>query len=235
MKCATSALHHHLDAHPDVAMSRLKELNFFNGPERPPSPDPSTWWVDGQWHRGLEWYAAQFDPCFAARGESSPAYTSPSYPWTAARMARVLPDVRLLYLVRDPFERALSQYAHHRADGTEQRPPEAALLDPRSQYVARSRYAERLAPYLDHFDASQLLVVVQERLLGDPSQQMARVYAHVGVDPHWRDVRVGERVNTGGPVPAVGEDLRRRFESLVRDDIGRLRDLIGDPVEEWRT
>src|SRR5215212_4374512 len=166
MKCATTALHDYLDAHPDITMSRPKELNFF-------SESPT---------RELGWYAAHFEPRSKLRGESSPGYTSPSFPDAAARMASAAADVRLLYLVRDPVERALSQYRHHLRDRTEARPLEEAVLDPNSQYIARSRYFERLQPFLQHFDPAQIQVVVQERLLADRHHVMADVYRHVGAE-----------------------------------------------------
>lgn len=233
MKCATSALHAFLDAHPQVAMSPLKELNFFNGPERAPHPREDRWWVEGQWHRGVGWYSRQFDPSADARGEASPAYTSPSYPWTAERIAAVLPEARLLYLVRDPVDRAVSQYAHHHRDRTEPRGPAEALLDPGSQYVARSRYVDRLQPYLRHFRREQVHVVVQERLLRDPRSAMAGVYAHVGVDPDWQGDVLQRRVNAGERPDDLPDDVRRRFRNLVADDTERLTRLVDDDLEEW--
>lgn len=237
MKCGTSALHTYLAAHPDIAMSRLKEVNFFFGPSaRPPGP-PDTWWLHGQWHRGPAWYAAQFDAGRPVRGESSPGYTDPAHPEVPGRMARLLPDVRLVYLVRQPFERAVSQYRHHVRDGTEPRPLEEALLDEDSQYLARSRYAERIAPFLEHFRRDQLLVVVQERLLADRRGELRRVYAHLGVDPeHWhpdlmRRVHVGD--GAGGAPGDAPDGLRRRFEELVDDDLQHLRRLVGDDLAEW--
>lgn len=235
MKCATSALHEYLDAHPDIAMSDPKELNFFNGPEEPPHDDPDTWWLTGQWHRGLEWYADQFDPRAPVRGESSPAYTSPTFPEVAPRMASVVPEVRLLYLVRDPVDRAVSQYAHHRRDGAEVRPVEEALLDPGSQYVARSRYVERLEPFLDRFDREQIRVVVQERLFHDRKTEMAEVYRHVGVDPGWRDERLEREFHVGGDRPEIDRGLRKAVLGQVRDDVERLKDLLDDDLKEWET
>lgn len=235
MKAGTSALHAYLGAHPQVAMSRTKELNFFNGPDRAPSGDPSHWWVNGQWHRGLAWYATQFDPTATARGEASPAYTSPTFPEVAARMAEVLPDVRLLYAVREPFARALSQYAHHRRDGAERRTPEEALLDEGSHYLARSRYVERLRPFLDLFARDQLHVVVAERLLRHRDDEMRRVFTHVGVDPVAVDSSSMRRlVHRGDAAPATAPDLRTQFRRRVADDVEELRDLLGDPLEEWR-
>jgi hypothetical protein len=235
MKCATSAVHEYLDAHPAIAMSRVKELNFFNGPEVAPHGDAGSWWRRGQWHRGLGWYAAQFDPRAPVRGESSPAYTSPTCPEVPARMASVLPEARLVYLVRDPFERALSQFAHHRRDGTEPRPVAEALLDPGSEYVARSRYFERVEPFLTRFDRRQLHIVVQERLARRREQELAALYRHVGVDEDWRCERQQRRVHVGAGRPDVPAGLRAEFEDRVRDDVARLRSLAGDDLPEWTT
>jgi len=237
MKCGTSAAHAYLDAHPCIAMSSTKELNFFNGPETAPGADPDQWWRTGQWHRGLDWYAAQLAPDASpdvVRGESSPAYTSPTSPEVPARMATVVPDVRLVYLVRDPVERAASQWAHHRRDGAEPRPLEEALLDPGSQYVARSRYCERLRPFLAHFALEQVHVVVAERLAHDRDAEIARLYAHVGVDDRWRDSRHRERVHVGDGRVAPDATVRAAFEELVGDDVDALRELLRDDLREWQ-
>ena len=234
MKCGTSALHRLLDRHPDVAMAPGKELNFFIGSERPVGDDPGEWWRHGQWHRGPEWYADQFDAEAPVRGESSPGYTDPSHPEAAARMAALLPDVRLVYLVRDPFERAVSQWRHHVRDGTEPRPVAEALLDPGSQYVARSRYVERLAPYLARFGREQLLVVVQERLRAHPDREVRRILAHAGAAPErWpTDSSAEPDAGSAGGADASPE-LREVFWDRVRDDVDRLRDLVADPLPEW--
>ena len=218
MKAGTTAVHGLIDAHPQVQMSRPKELNFFSE----------------NWDRGTAWYSAHFDEQAVARGESSPGYTSPSYPRVAERMARLLPDVRLVYLVRHPFERAMSQYAHHRRDGDERRPVEEALLDPDSQYVARSRYFERLRPFLDHFDDRQLLVVVQERLLRQRAAEMTAVFSHFGVDPSGVDHRALQyppQPSNGCPAP--DPELRRRFWEEVADDVQLLTDHLSDRLTEW--
>lgn len=237
MKCATTALHAQLAAQPDVWMSEPKETNFFIGPEEPPHDDPGSWWREGQWHRGVDWYRSLFDGRFPVRGEASPGYTSPDHPEVPARMHAVVPDAALVYLVRDPADRALSQYEHHRRDGDEQRPVEEALLDPGSQYLARSRYHERLLPFLDHFDRDQVLVVVQERLRDHPAQEMARVRSHAGLAPG--DVTAAAAPDARPPdAPARDPgraELRRHVRDAVADDVDRLRDLVGDPIQEWET
>jgi hypothetical protein len=233
MKCATTAMHRYLDAHPQISMSRLKEVNFFIGPDTAPHGDAETWWRSGHWHRGVDWYASLFDGSAPVRGETSPGYTSPDAPEVAPRMASLLPDARLVYLVRHPVERAVSQYRHHHRDGTERRALEEALLDPGSQYLARSRYHERLVPFLERFAAEQILVVVQERLLRDRGAQMAAVYRHLGADPDWRGDVLAHEFHVGGDRLGTPPALCESFMDRVGDDVARLRVLLDDDLPEW--
>jgi hypothetical protein len=233
MKCGTTALHRYLDAHPQIGMARAKEVNFFIGRTDAPNGDAGTWWRSGQWHRGVVWYAGLFDPALAVRGETSPGYTSPASTEVAERMAAVVPEAKLVYLVRDPVERAVSQYRHHHRDGTETRPLDEALLDAQSQYVDRSRYEERLRPFLHRFPPEHVLVVVQERLRTDRVRELARIYGHVGADPTWRGQVLSREFHVGdNPLP-VPRRLRTAFLERVADDLDRLRALVQDDLVEW--
>jgi Sulfotransferase family len=235
MKCGTTALHGHLDAHREVTMSRPKELNFFFGPETAGCPDHAGTWALGNWHRGTDWYAAHFDPACPVRGESSPGYTSPSHPESAARMATVVPAARLVYAVRDPVRRAVSQYAHHRRQGSETRPLAEALLDPASQYVARSRYRERLGPFLDTgaFDG-RITVVAQEELEADLRGTMRRLFADLEVDPYCWSPGPGARRNAAPePAPRLDPPLREALAAAFVDDAERLRAFAGRDFPGW--
>jgi hypothetical protein len=231
MKCGTTALHRYLDAHPDVGMAARKEVNFFVGEQAPSAPDAPV--GPGQWHRGVEWYASLFDASCPVRGESSPGYTSPDHPAVAARMAATVPGARLVYLVRDPVHRAVSQYRHHQRDGAETRPQLDAILDPDSQYIARSRYHARLEPFLRHFTTEQVLVVVQERLLAHRRAELSRVYAHCGADPQWWDETLQQRWHVGADAEQVPARLRHAVAEQVYDDIDRLRTFMADDLAEW--
>jgi Sulfotransferase family len=230
MKCGTSALHRLLDRHPDICMSQPKELNFFFGPCHQPGGGS---WAAGNWHRGVAWYAGHFDARARIRGESSPGYTSPSHPEAAPRMAALIPTARLLYLVRDPVDRAISQYRHHQAEGSETRPLAEALLDPGSQYLARSRYHDRLVPFLERFDRRAIAIVCQEELLADPCGTLGVVFEFLGVDAgRWRGVPRPRRL-ADRPPPAPGRRLRERLTEALRDDADRLRALAGRDFPAW--
>jgi hypothetical protein len=237
MKCGTTSLHHYLDLHPAIAMSRPKELNFFFGPaDAGPDAcgDERPDWARGNWHRGPEWYAAQFDPCVPVRGEASPGYTSPSYPQVAARMAELIPGAQLVYAVRDPVERAISQYDHHRRQGTETRPLAEALLDPGSQYIARGRYAERLRPFLATGAFRSIAVVAKEELATARRATLRGLFELLGVDAdHWSPAMEERRNAAPGDLPRPDERLRDRLRDAFSDDAQRLRELAGRDFPGW--
>jgi hypothetical protein len=229
MKCGTTALHDLLARHPQIAMSRPKELNFFFGPT-----EATVRWSAGNWPRGLDWYTSHFDADVPLRGESSPGYTSPDHPEVAQRMAATIPGARLVYLVRDPIARALSQYDHHRADGAERRGLTEALTDPASQYLSRGRYHERLMPFLSHFDRGQIMVVAQEDLRDDRAATLRRVLGFLGADPSlWRAPAAPPPSGAGDRVAALDPRLRARLAGALHDDAERLRAFTGQPLAAW--
>lgn len=173
MKCGTSSLHRYLDLHPEIAMSTLKEPNFFLEPG-------SSW---SNWERGLDWYRSLFDSRAPVRGEASVNYSSlPFTDGVAERMAATLPDLRLVYMVRDPIERAVSHYLHARAAGREERSIDEVLADHESRYVRRGLYATQLEPFLETFGPERIHVDSQEQLLANREPTVRRVFTFLGVD-----------------------------------------------------
>jgi Sulfotransferase domain len=261
-KCGTTSLHAYLDEHPEIAMSREKELHFF---------------VDRKnWDRGLEWYKAQFDASAPVRGESSPGYSAyPLYEGVAARMAQTIPDAKLVYLVRDPVERVVSHYTHRTVNWPEMGSLEEALADPhvRDWLVTPSRYWLQLEQYLEHFPPEQILVVDSDELRAS----LPRIFEFAGVDPFFRSPgfarahnagtgrtrrnRAGEAVSTLlertlGPArsqalrerapqalkspfrhevepAALPDELRAELEDELREDAERLRAHTGLAFAGW--
>jgi hypothetical protein len=195
MKCGTTSLHRYLRLHPDIEMSAPKELNYF---------------VEQlQWGLGPEWYRSHFDPRARIRGESSVHYTNfPRFDGVPARIHKLMPEVRLVYMVRDPIERMLSHYVHNRAGGYERLPAEEALSRP-SSYVDRSRYFLQLERYLEHFDPSQILITTQEDLNVRRRETLARVFAFLGVDAAFDSPQFEREWETG-------QGKGRRFSVLDR-------------------
>lgn len=225
MKCGTTSLHHYLSLHPNIGMAAEKEVNFFFGAH--PGSDGNFW-------RGTDWYQDRFPrgPDIQIRGETSPGYTSPDHPRVAERIAALVPDVRLVYLVRDPLERALSQYRHHRRDGAEHRPADEALLDPGSHYLQRSRFAERLEPFVERFPGAQLAVVEQSDLSERTTGTVTAICEFLGVEPVAPPAVERRRLNRSTTdAPAISEDTAAAFRSSVADDARRLDVLRRELVQ----
>ncbi|MEE8155749.1 MAG: sulfotransferase domain-containing protein [Phycisphaerales bacterium] len=169
MKCATSTLHEQLARQPGLFMSTPKEPNFFSD--------------DEQWGRGLQWYGSLFAavPDDAMCGESSTHYTKlPTYPDTIRRMQETFQrPVKLIYIMRDPIERLVSQYIHEWSQRIISEPIDDAIRA-HPELVQYSRYASQIAPYLNTFGSEAVLPVFFERLLASPQVELARVCRFIG-------------------------------------------------------
>ena len=170
-KSGTTALHSYLALHPQIAMSQQKELKLFDAPH---------------WRQRLDWYREQFDGRAPVRGESSPTYTmDPVFPSVPERMHELVPDARLVYLVRDPVERLVAQWVEMTHLHQEDRPLAQAVGDFASganPIVMPSRYAHQLERFREHFNDEQILVLDQRDLLLERRATLRRVFAFVGVD-----------------------------------------------------
>jgi hypothetical protein len=252
-KCGTSALHQYLRRHPEIRMSRPKEVNFFI--------------EERNWGRGVDWYRERFDERGRVRGESSPDYTAhPYYAGVPERMRSVVPGARLIYLVRDPIDRIVAQWIHNYANGVQHLPLAEAVREPGSTYVPRSRYAEQLERFLAVFPRESFLILDQGELLSDRRGSLRRVFEFLEVDEsHWdpryeelRHESAGRRRGTrllplaerlprslrsraresrpfSTPVraPEVDGDLREELTGLLAADTQRFRELTGMAFAHW--
>jgi hypothetical protein len=202
LKCGTTSLHHYLNLHPKIAMSRPKELNFFV--------------AELNWDLGPDWYASHFDRDAPVRGESSPHYTNlPRFAGVAERMRELLGGrAQVIYMVRDPIERMLSHYLHNVGGGYESRALEVALADPDSAYVARTRYAMQLEPYWRAFDHARILVLDNEDLGARRVETMRRVFGFCGVDDDFTSEQFAREWETGSA--RAGEGGYRLMDRAVR-------------------
>jgi hypothetical protein len=195
MKAGTTSLHGYLRRHPQVFMSRKKEPDFFVSRE-----DAGPW--DGDLPRYEELFADAGSAL--AVGEASITYTLyPRFEGVPARIAQVLPDVRLIYLVRHPIDRMVSHLWQEIRSGREsERSIDKALLANPS-YVDASRYAMQIEQYLELFPLERILVVKSEDLRSKRDQTLGRIFAFVGVDPGRMPDGIKREYNRGS-------DRRRR-------------------------
>lgn len=168
MKSGTTSLHHYLNKHPQIALSDPKELHFFI--------------QEKNWQKGLEWYQSHFNSQALIRGETSPSYTAyPKWKGVPQRMFSVVPNAKLIYILRDPIERMISHYLNRYAAGVEDREINDALADFNQDYVIRSHYYFQLEQYLKFFPASNILIITTEELSQFPQKTLTTVFKFLGV------------------------------------------------------
>jgi hypothetical protein len=196
MKCGTTSLHHYLSLHPQVSVSRPKELCFFVGGSSREDNDPP--W--GNWWRGEDWYRSHFDTRRPACGEVSPAYVGARWgQQTANRMHHMLPDARLILLVREPMARLRSHYLMRRQNADIGMMSFAEYVtDPRhAGDVAYSDYGSQVARILACFPLRSLLVLESADLDHRRAETLARIFAFIGVDPGFRTSAFDRRLFEG--------------------------------------
>jgi len=231
-KCGTTSLHRYLSAHPQVFMSKTKELDFFV--------------EEKMLGRGLDWYRSHFAGAddTVAIGEASPSYTCfPHFGGVPERIASLIPDVRMIYIVRDPIERMRSAYRHGLSAGIETRPIDDALLFD-TRYADLGRYALQLEQFERHFDRSQILVLTAEGLRDAREATVSRALAFIGVDASWRPADLGTTLNTAADRPtrprapwrALGDFVIKhpRTGRVIAKGLGRLNGtrLVNRPIAD---
>jgi hypothetical protein len=202
-----------------------------------------TYYFDVFFDRGERWYRSHF-PTEAQRrpgtvaGEASPYYLS--HPWAASRASALVPEARIVALLRDPVLRAHSHYKERVKQGIETLPTFEAAVDAEERrlagevermqedptyvswnhlnfgYLAQSDYATGLGRWLAHFPADQVLVLASEDFYAAEGETLDRVRAHLGLPP----VGLGEAEHyndTGASSvdPALEADLRSRLAPSI--------------------
>lgn len=232
LKSGTTSLHRHLDLHPEIQMARAKELNFFVKPADCLVPQ-------GDWHRGLAWYESWFTDDCPVRGESSHHYTAyPVVRGVPERAASVVPDARLIYIVRDPIDRIVSHYLERRIAGMESRSLEeamaAAVDEPENSYVCRSQYFTQVQRWLENFPRERLLVLPFEDLRDEPGRTLARAFRFLEVDESFLSDKFDQNVNPSSerrePHAALAAVDRLRRARARRMRITRAHRLVPPAV-----
>ena len=219
MKAGTTALFQYMVKHPGIHMPWRKELDFFSN--------------EANWAKGVAWYEEQFAkaPSGMLIGEASPNYTKRhSWPETPKRLATVVPEAKLIYMVRDPIVRMQSMYLDMLHYGGEVRSKTDVAKD--HDYITTSLYGWQLVPYVEHFGADRILVETAERLKSDRDGVLERVFRFLGVDPALMPEVEEIRANVSGEkrIPnRLGMFVRRYRPWAVdprRQDLPRWRKAV---------
>jgi hypothetical protein len=105
------------------------------------------------------------------------------------RMASLVPDARLIYIVRDPLARIAAHWVHNYAKRREKGDLRETLLHPNTSYIVRSQYFMQMQQFLRFFDREQILIFQQSDLRDDRAATLRRVFEFVGVDPDFTHPR----------------------------------------------
>ncbi|MDP9365630.1 MAG: sulfotransferase domain-containing protein [Chloroflexota bacterium] len=223
-KGGTTSLHRYLTHHPDVGGALRKEVHFFS------------WRYD----EGLDWYLAHFPQRgeYAFVGEASTSYLSD--PDVPERVRRAVPDVRLIALLRNPIDRAYSQYQMNvRKEFEPLSFEEAIAAEPDrlasassrsdtlwrySSYLTRGLYADQLGWWFDAFPREQVLVLSSEAFFERPADCLRESLAFLGLSP-WEPAEY--EVHNPGAYGDMRPETRARLAAYFAPHNRRLHDLLG--------
>ena len=248
-KCGTTSLYNYLIQHPSVFASFNKEVHFF----------------DYYHHKGESWYRSHFPTQQQVKrreqqtgqhcmtGESSPYYLA--HPLSPERVKSLLPEVRLICMLRNPVDRAISSFYNQvrlgieplsdfeeavqredqRIEGHEQRlrndPSYSSFAHKYFSYVRRGCYAEQLENWYRIFPREQILVLQSEPFYADPGPYFKEVVQFIGLQP-W-EPKAYKVFNAGGGYGKMSDGLRSRLLDFYRPHNERLFEQIGKRFEGW--
>lgn len=236
-RSGTTFLSAALDRHPDVWIAR------------PAVPEPKFFLVDELYALGLEEYSLRWfevAPEGALLGEKSTNYLESAT--AAARVARDLPDVKLLFMLRDPVERAASNYRWSVMHGLEDQDFGAALdleeqreaeLAPQLRYArphayfSRGCYAALLRPWLERFPREHVLCLRFEDLVARGEPTLTRTQRFLGLPERGDLVPAVESVNPSAPTADIDPDVLRRLRLAYEEPNRDLAGLLGPAFQVW--
>lgn len=229
-RCGTTYLYRVLDEHPEIAMAK------------PARPEPKFFLDAEKCRKGLAWYEATY---FAGaedlpvHGEKSTSYIES--PEAAERAAAMIPDAHALVMLRDPIDRAISNWRFSTESGLENRPLEQALTEnlerpqpwDRSRfsvspfaYLERGRYVDYLTPWQLLFPGRLHVLFLEE--IACNADAVARLYERIEVDPAFRPPSLSVPVNASeSPTAGIGSSLVRRLHNFFEESNQRLRANLG--------
>jgi len=222
VKCGTTSMHYYLGLHPQISMSREKEPNFFIR--------------ELNWDKGIEWYKSNFTGKARIHGESSARYTN--YPFSRGvpeRMYSVVPEAKLIYILRDPIERIISDYIQKYSDGLENRRIEDVLkdLNMTNRYLSRSMYYLQLSQYLEYFPNSSILIITSEEMYHQRRLTLEKIFRFLNIDETFYSeqfLKIKHRSTEKRRKDRIGlflkwlseTDIAKTFSADLRRNIGRI-------------
>ena len=176
-KGGTTALKAYLQQHPQIHMPP-REIHFFS------------WYYD----KSIKWYKKHFKHDHILNGEKSPSYMYPNPETVAERIHETIPKAKLIFMLRNPVQRAYSEYWMLVLNGEENQPFSKAVWNKNRDYLERGFYAKQIKKYLKYFDKNNIMILISEDFRKNRDERMKDVFKFLGVKPvelKTPDVHVG--------------------------------------------
>ncbi len=236
-KSGTSSLYSYLSQHPEVHPSWHKEVHFF----------------DLNFHKGPMWYRSHFPLTSFLRikgmitGEASPYYMF--HPHAAKRIKDLLPDIKLIFILRNPVDRAISHYFHEVKANRESLLLEEALEKEKERidqeykvllsnplydgqayqhfsYKKRGIYIDQILEYDNFFFSNQMLFLKSEDLFLNPLMTLKQVFRFIDIESNFMPGDLKPR-NIGSGKLKVSENVYNYLQSYYLTHNKRLYDYLG--------
>jgi hypothetical protein len=236
MKCGTSSLYFYLASHPQVITPTRKEIHFF----------------DNNFEKKVGWYRSHFPSIAKMKsgiyitGEASPYYLY--HPHVARRIYQTIPNVKLIALLRNPVDRAISHYWHQVNKGREDLPMEEAFevekerisadkerLKKEKQYYGfnhrhysyldRGKYVGQIERFERRFSSDQILILKSEELFFNAKETIEEVEDFLGIER--AEMEVGETRNKGEYGREAPKHVRDRLAAYYRDQKAQIEEKYG--------
>lgn len=242
-KSGTSSFFSYLAQHPDILGSSRKEVHYFDGGYNPR--------IDS-FKKGENWYRAHFPLMTKGIDQKRILEATPSYlfiPDVPKRIKAQIPDAKIIVVLRDPVERAISHFYYEVWGGHEARPIMQALLEEedilasiwesgdykaphflRCSYKARGRYAEQLGRYFDVFSREQVLVLSSKDLFRNTADTLAFTFDFLGLESTIRVTDTKPR-NVGTNKLEVESTVLDYLATYFAPHNERLFELLGGEID----
>lgn len=239
-RCGTTWLYECLNAHPAVYLPASKR------------PEPHFFMKQAEYAQGIRYYSDRYFAHVGSALVAGEASTSYMYqPYVAPRIARHLPEVKLIAILRNPVDRAFSNYIVSRRNALETLPfPRAIreetvrLAHPQSPfereicpfaYIDRGRYYAQLASYLELFPRDRLHVLLFDDIVDQPADLLRSTYAFLGVDTDFLPKQLPQRSNAADYKGArAGADDRFYILDQLAEDLASLARWLGRDLSHWK-
>lgn len=203
-KSASTWTYNALAEHPDICMAKKDPVNFF----------------DVEYYRGYTWYLSQFDQCDdeAVTGDESPGYIKS--PHAPERIAENVPDTKIIFSLRNPIDRAFSQWWHGYTRWHTSSFRRAVSDHERFDYcVVPGFYDRHLRRWERFFSDEQMLYLFYDDFVADNDAFISEIYEFIGVDSSFSPSIVGGKVNTAMVEPP---SIMKRTEQVAVNTANRI-------------